>query len=46
MRTPQSHTTLENPPSKSTLQDLRMGRRGVAFSGLGFDQIEDVPPPV
>ena len=24
MRTPQSHTTLENPPSRSTLEDLRM----------------------
>jgi hypothetical protein len=24
MRTPQSHTALENPPSQSTLEDLRM----------------------
>ena len=24
MRTPQSHTALENPPSRSTLEDLRM----------------------
>ena len=24
MRTPQSHTALEDPPSQSTLQDLRM----------------------
>ena len=24
MRTPQSHTALENPPTRSTLEDLRM----------------------
>ena len=39
MRTPQSHTALENPPSQSTLEDLRMPVRAklaAAWTSLMF----------
>ena len=39
MRTPQSHTAIENPPSKSTLQDLRMpvqAKLAAAWTSLMF----------
>jgi hypothetical protein len=39
MRTPQSHTALENPPSQSTLEDLRMpvqAKLAAAWTSLMF----------
>src|SRR3954470_8926117 len=39
MRTPQSHTALENPPTRSTLEDLRMSVRAklaAAWTSLMF----------
>ena len=39
MRTPQSHTAPENPPSRSTLEDLRMpvqGKLAAAWTSLMF----------
>ena len=37
MRTPQSHTALENPPTRSTLEDLRMqAKLAAAWTSLMF----------
>ena len=39
MRTPQSHTAVENPPSQSTLEDLRMpvrARLAAAWTSFMF----------